>query len=204
MNIPSPLIPVLQQALDKALELNPDVQPIVSELDQKVIQLHIRGIELSVYLIVIDDKVEVSGYFDSEADATVSGTPFALGRMATSTDGLFKGDVEIYGDIAAGRAVKRLFSSIDIDWEDQIATVIGGTAAHQLSRIGRELSSFFGGAANSFSQNTSEYLIEESRLVVSRLELDHFLNRVDSLRADADRLEARIALLEKQTTGESG
>lgn len=97
MKIPSHLIPVLQQALNATLGLDPGVQEILLELDQKVVQIQIRGLDITVFLIVVDGMVEVSGFFDGEVDSTVSGTPFALGRLAHDTHGMFKGDVEIQG-----------------------------------------------------------------------------------------------------------
>jgi ubiquinone biosynthesis protein UbiJ len=47
----------------------------------------------------------------------------------------------------------------------------------------------------------SEYLQEESRDLVSKPELEEFLVEVDQLRETADRVEARIARLERRLDG---
>ena len=47
-------------------------------------------------------------------------------------------------------------------------------------------------------QNVAEYLQEEGRDVPSRTEAEEFLQGVDKLRDDVDRLEARLKLLEKR------
>jgi len=44
-------------------------------------------------------------------------------------------------------------------------------------------------------RNVSEYLQEESRDVPSRYEVERFTRRVNALRDDTDRLEARIRRL---------
>jgi ubiquinone biosynthesis protein UbiJ len=45
-------------------------------------------------------------------------------------------------------------------------------------------------------RNTAEYFAHESRDLVPRAEADVFLNGVDRVREDMDRLEARFAALE--------
>ncbi len=44
-------------------------------------------------------------------------------------------------------------------------------------------------------QNVGEYLRIESEIVPNRVEIDGFMNDVDDLRSDVDRLEQRIARL---------
>jgi len=46
--------------------------------------------------------------------------------------------------------------------------------------------------------NTSEYLQEEARYLPTKYEINHFLNNVDTLRNDTERLTQRIARLEKK------
>ena len=49
---------------------------------------------------------------------------------------------------------------------------------------------------NTAARNVHEYLAHERRDLVPRTEATHFLEGVDRLREDADRLEARVRLLE--------
>ena len=53
----------------------------------------------------------------------------------------------------------------------------------------------------SVSDNLSEYLTEESRLLPHHFEVEDFLDDVDQLRDAVDRLEARIALLALRKAG---
>ena len=204
MNIPPPVVSGIQKAIDLALQLNPQNQDLLTELDQKIIQLHIRGLELDIFLIVVDGQVEVAGQFDGEADTVISGSPFALAGLSKDLQGMFRGDVGISGDMTVGKNVKRLLTELEIDWEDQLAQFVGGTAAHQLGRIHRELFGFASRTVTNFQQNTSEYLTEESQLLITSTELQRFLNEVDEIRADTDRLFARLNLLEKRKSGERG
>ena len=51
------------------------------------------------------------------------------------------------------------------------------------------------------AENVAEYLQEESRDLVSRPEVEEFLAKVDELRETADRVEARLARLERRLEG---
>ena len=53
-------------------------------------------------------------------------------------------------------------------------------------------------------RNTAEYFAHESRDLVPRAEADVFLNGVDRLREDMDRLEARFAALEASLAPKAG
>ena len=56
-------------------------------------------------------------------------------------------------------------------------------------------------ARRTAGENVAEYLQEESRDLVSKPELDEFLQGVDALRETADRVEARLARLEQRSKG---
>ena len=50
-------------------------------------------------------------------------------------------------------------------------------------------------------ENIAEYLQEESRDLVNKIELGEFLRGVDELRETADRVEARLGRLEQRVKG---
>jgi ubiquinone biosynthesis protein UbiJ len=51
-------------------------------------------------------------------------------------------------------------------------------------------------AADTLEQNLTEYLLEESRLLPKRAQVEKFLAAVDTLRADSDRLVQRVQRLQ--------
>ena len=75
---------------------------------------------------------------------------------------------------------------------------MGDVAAHQIGNVARTAFGFARRARDTLLQNVAEYLQEEGRDVPSRTEAEEFLQGVDRLRDDVDRLEARLKLLEKR------
>jgi ubiquinone biosynthesis protein UbiJ len=135
---------------------------------------------------------------DAPADATVSGTPFALlallrgdaqGRLASA-------GASIRGDAETAKAFEQLLRHARPDLEEELARVLGDGPAHHVARLARGVFDWGRQAADSLARNVGEYLQEEGREVPARAELAHFLDGVDRVREDVDRAEARLAILE--------
>ncbi|MGB5200150.1 MAG: sterol-binding protein, partial [Sedimenticolaceae bacterium] len=94
-----------------------------------------------------------------------------------------------------------VLADLDIDWEEQLSRFTGDIAAHEIGRGVRAASREGARMRRSSEQILSEYLTEEARLLPHRFEVEDFIADVDTLRDDAERLAARIALLEKRRRG---
>jgi ubiquinone biosynthesis protein UbiJ len=93
---------------------------------------------------------------------------------------------------------------LDIDWEEQLAKLAGDTLAHRIGHQARATGRWASRSGEVLTRDLREYLIEEGRLVPSAAEMKGFLDGVDTLRDDVDRLEARIARLHRHTSGGQG
>jgi ubiquinone biosynthesis protein UbiJ len=126
----------------------------------------------------------------------VLATPIALGRLARGAKAV-NGEIDIQGDMELGRAFQGLLRSIDVDWEEQLSRITGDVVAHQFGRSLRRSLAWGQKAADTLVMNISEYLQQESRDLPPRPVVEQFMGAVDTLRADTDRLEARIGRLQR-------
>ena len=114
---------------------------------------------------------------------------------------LFGGEADaaaMHTGLSLAQRFQGLLQLAQPDFEEELARVIGDVAAHQVANVARGFLDWGRKAADSFSQNVAEYLQEEGRDVPTRVELEEFLESVDHLRSDADRLEARLSRLESR------
>ena len=102
---------------------------------------------------------------------------------------LLKGDVSIEGNTQLGREFKKMLASLDIDWEELASRMLGDAPAHHLFKTLRSIHGWGRKSVESVMQDTSEYLQEESRDVVSAAELEKFYQQVDELRDAVARIE---------------
>ncbi len=111
--------------------------------------------------------------------------------------------MEIRGDTDTGQAFQDILSEVDLDWEEPLSRLTGDVIAHQAGKLVHEGRQFIRQACGTLEQDLSEYLQEEARLLPARIEVHYFLDEVDRLRSDTDRLTARVARLLKITQADT-
>ncbi len=124
-------------------------------------------------------------------------TLLRLGLGADYQDMLNADALKIEGDAQFVNQLRNIFMQVDIDWEEVSSKYIGDTVAYQLGSFARRFKSYKKRSVENFRLDVSEYIQEESRLAPTKTEIEHFLNDVDSLDADIERLEARMRRLDE-------
>lgn len=195
------LTSVIETALNQYLALDEDVGAFLTPLAGKVIAVTIEPFNETLYFCPTESKIQLLESYQGEADTTISGSLTALGLMglnASSMKSVFNGEVRIDGDTETGRRFQRLFEQLDIDLEEKLSHVTGDILAHKIGNLFRSGRDWSKQSLETFRLNLEEFLQEETRDVPAKAEADSFFRQVDELRADFDRLEARIDRLQKQ------
>ena len=192
----------LEKVINQALRLDPETLKRIAALEGKVIALEIQGVGIEFYLVPNAQGLRVQSVFEGDPDVCIRGGPFSLARMGLSDHpaSLFGKGVEMEGDTHLGRQVQQILDGLDIDWEEQVSRLTGDVVAHQLGNVVRGFAQWGINAVETLGRDVAEYLQEESRDLVVKAELTPFLDQVDTLRSDVDRLAQRIARLGSQGT----
>jgi len=190
----------LESLLNRNIAASSAARASCRRLNGKVMALHVEGMPLSIYFKSNGEQMSLDTQHEGAADATLSGTPLSLLRMAGPAPeaALRTGSVHIHGDAEIAQTFSELLKQARPDLEEELSRVIGDVAAHQVGNVARSALDFARRAADTLAQNVSEYLQEEGRDAPSRTEADEFIAGVDKLRDDVDRLEARLSLLERK------
>ncbi|WP_303906811.1 ubiquinone biosynthesis accessory factor UbiJ [Thiohalomonas denitrificans] len=198
--IPMAALAGLEQAMNAIIALDPDTQRRLSRLEGRVVAIELRGTGLSLFAVPGKAGLRLMGHHD-KPDATLRGSPLALLRMGVGgdTQGLFAGDVQIEGDVEIGQRFKHILDAMEIDWEEHLSSLTGDIIAHQVGNVFRSLASWRQTASDTLVRDTGEYIQEELQMLPGRGEVDHFMDEVDTLRTDVDRLEARIRRLQGES-----
>ena len=193
----STLAAALETALELYLKQDPEALRRCAVLEGKVIALDITGVGLSLYFMPGANGILVAGHYEGETDTRLRGSPFGFAKLMLGSreDTLFEGSVEIQGDTEAGQEFQNILSAVDWDWEEQLSQVTGDVIAHQTGSLARKATQFINNSSSTLQQDVSEYLQEEVRLLPGRIEVGYFLEEVDQVRADVDRLSARVERL---------
>lgn len=195
----STLAATLETALDALLSQDPASAARCKALAGKCIAVTLTGTGVTLYFLPDSQGIQVLSEYEGDVDTRLTGSPLGFARLGldNSEDALFQGAVQLEGDTGAGQQFQDILTGVDIDWEEQLSHVTGDVIAHQAGRLARHAAAYFKDAANSAADNSSEYLQEEAQLLPARVEIDYFLDDVDTLRSDLDRLSERVARLQR-------
>ncbi len=198
---PNPLLArlgrLLEAALNRALALDEPTRERLGALEGRRIGIELRGANLALALSVREGRLRVGPHWDAPADLNMRASPgsllaFAL-RRSDST--LPPGKVDISGDAELARSVEKLLRDFQPDVEEAFAQTFGDVLGVPIARGLRQAFTFVHESAQALTQDTAEFLREESRDLIAPAEMEQFLDDVDALRERSDRLDAKVQQL---------
>ena len=195
-----PLFQPIESLLNRNVAGSTRARELVGRLEGRSLEVRATPTPLAIRFRVSDGRVSVSGGGEGEPDAVIEGTPLSLATLAgpQPEDRLRRGEVRISGDAETAQSFQKLFKVARPDFEEELSRLVGDPVAHHVANAARSVLDFGRRAAETFARNMGEYLTEESRDLPARPEVEDWITQVDRLREDADRLEARLALLERR------
>jgi len=199
----TPPVGLLGRFIDAALELDPETRHALAELSGSVIDLDVTGVG-GLRLHLDGERVRVGPREELvDAHVTIRGAPLSLARFAFVEDReklVLSGEVSLHGDIALATRLQRIVARMDPDFEEALAQYMGDIPAHQFSRRLRGLGGWMRTAGTALLADVSEYLRYEAAATPAAEDVERFSNAVDAARDDIERLEARVARLERRPT----
>ena len=192
------MINAMETALNHYLALDEDAGLFLKPLAGKVIAIKVLPFNWTFFICPTQEKIQLLESYWEQPDTTLTGSMSTLGMMGLSSKpmrSIFSGEVTIEGDMNVGRKFQELFDKLDIDLEEKVSHYTGDIIAHKLGRLMRLKQLWGQNSVETFKLNVTEYIQEESRDLPSQPEIDIFYRNVDNLRADYDRLQAKIERL---------
>jgi len=200
-SIPTPLLLALEQTVNHLIALDPEGAQRLQSLQGRVICIELKGFGTRIYIIPAAKNLRIFGAYDTEPDCIIRGSAVALARMGLANhkeDSLFSGQVQVDGDTGLSQEFGDFIAGLDIDWEEQLSRLTGDPIAHQVGSSVRNAGRWGHRSFDILAEDLKDYLQEEGRVLPTRYELNAFLNDVDTLRDDTERLTARIKRLSNQ------
>ena len=200
------LLAPLQSVLNRNIAASSVARAACKRLTAKTLAVHLTSTPdntlLSLFFTSDGERMSIATKSDATAAAALSGTPLAyLSMIGTQPETAMRsGSIRIEGDAEVAQAFRDLLKAAEPDVEEELSRLIGDVGAHQIGKLARGAFGFGKRVADTLAQNVAEYLQEESRDVVTRIEADEFIEAVDRLRDAVDRSEARLMLLERSVS----
>jgi len=193
------LLDLLELASNKTLEYDPNTRARLEKLQGKTMTLRIKPIDKSFSLTPYREGLEFSAATSENADVVLTATISAIVKI--SRDGmdnaeLEPGELEMSGDPIVGQRFAQVISELDINWQELLTEQFGESPAHIISFAAGHAKGFVSESRDKVKEVFSDLITEDLGVTVRQQEVDSFLDNVDTLRADTDRLLARIKRLQ--------
>lgn len=197
------LLKPLEMALNHALRFDMESHEQLLRFAKRSIRIDITNLNIAVIARFTDDQILLEMAEEHVADLMIKADSFALLKLLQQPDSLFSNQIQILGDVQFAKQLQDWQQHFDFDWEQQLARLTGDTLAYPLAQSLRRGFDWLKYNRSEFEQSVAEYLREESHYLPDKSQTTRFMQNVDLLRADTDRLEARIKrlqnIIEKKT-----
>ncbi|MDR2214692.1 MAG: SCP2 sterol-binding domain-containing protein [Nevskiaceae bacterium] len=188
----------LQAMLNDKIAGSPRARELLRELEGHSLDIHARHTPWRVQLTAAPNRLLLNRHPATPGIATISGTPLSLLALTRENPQqvIRRGDVTIGGDGAIAARFQELLELLRPDLEEPLSRLIGDVPAYGLGSLLRRVGGYVSATSQTAARNVGEYFTHERRELVTRAEAREFLDGVDQLREQVDRLNARIALME--------
>ncbi|MEM9531199.1 MAG: SCP2 sterol-binding domain-containing protein [Pseudomonadota bacterium] len=187
----------LNSLLARIVALDPEARKRLRGLEGRSVAVTLEGPDVSFHLTCEDRSLTAAPGLPEQIGARLTATPGAFLALAASGGAGAVGKVSVEGDAETARRYQQFFAELRPDWEEALSKLFGDVVGFQVAQLLRRGASWLKSTGQAMSTTGSEYLREESRQLVTRPEMEQFLDAVDDLRDDVARLEARFGKRER-------
>ncbi len=188
----------VELALNVILSQDPEIKGKLRQIDKLSIALQIKNINHTIIVKIENHKLLLNSSSDTKADLTVTANAIELAKLAYYPDNLFSKDIEIYGDVQFAKKLRDILYELDLDLEALIANLTGDILAYPIVHGFCQINNWMKSIHTSLEKNMAEYLREEAELLPDKLLTNNYLTNIDKIRADLERLEARVNRLKRR------
>ncbi|MEX2132420.1 MAG: SCP2 sterol-binding domain-containing protein [Pseudohongiellaceae bacterium] len=194
-----------ESILNRCLEADQHSQRLLAAYEGKILEIESRMPTLTLYVVFLANGVRLCSVNEEKVDGKVSAKASELLKILldkpTETPLTARG-LEVSGDSFFVQEIYRIFSDMEINWQELFSLVLGHAATGQLESSIRRLGQWSRHVVSAVRNSVDEYIHEEARVSPSATEVESFALRLDAMRLQLDRLEARKRQLENRLAGD--
>jgi ubiquinone biosynthesis protein UbiJ len=185
---------------DSLIHLDNEAFRRLESHENKVILIQITGLK-PLYFRVKSQGFELLDVSENNVADTI-----IAGSLSDFMNAFFSkkhksGAIHIKGDLNFAKSFYDTWHHLDLDWEGFLASHIGDNAAVILSQGFKECRSWFQESYQHREQDITAFLQDETAMLPTPIEVEHFFTDIDQLRLDVERCEAKIQRLRQTLDG---
>lgn len=185
----------IETALNKLLTLDATSDARMASLKGKTVGVEIAELHQPLFFNFNDQNIEVLGQYEGDVAVQIALNFSTL--MILKNDGdisaLIKSDqLVINGDIKVLQSFADLLTKLDIDWEEHLSAYTGDVTAFKVGQGFKKLNQRVIHQVKKTKTHANDYLIEEARMILGKLEFVHFSDQIDELEQRTQKLSHQV------------
>jgi len=182
---------VIQHLLAQNTWSAPLLQPFASQ------SVQLNFVLAKASLVILENGSLAIAGETGTPDATITIPPSLLLRLMAQDESA-KLQIRVDGDTYLATALAKVLAQVRWDYEDDLSRLVGDVPANKIGEFTRQSISTVKDTAVNLAEMLSEYWQEEKPMLAKKRHVEQFNAEVDTLRADVERLEKRLAKLAKK------
>lgn len=195
----SMLLAGIEPLINQALRLDPAASALLAPLVGKTLAISLTDVKLECSVVFSEESITLISAFEPTADTTLTAPLLSLIRFARDPDLSLKPlNIRISGDIQTLKPLLQLLQEVEPDWEEALAARIGDSAASQLGYWSRQVMQWSAISRKRVTDQAKYFLDQGNHRYMTHAELSEFFDEIDDLNIDSERLELKVARLERK------
>ena len=184
--------PLLTRVLNHLVTQNQWARGALLPFSGKTVRFNMPPAQAS--LTVLEDGGLAMAGETLYADASIQLSPSLALRLLAKDENAMS-QVRIEGDTDLAKALAKVLQNIKWDYEEDLSKIVGDISANKANAFVKSSADEAKKQAINFVEMTAEYWQEENPLIAKKRHVEAFVQNVDALRDDVERLEKRLAKL---------
>ena len=185
--------PLLTRLLKHLVDQNGWAKTELLPFAGRVVQFNI--LPANAAIIVLEDGGLALAGEAIKAEAVVRMTPSTALRVLAGDEAAHR-LIDIEGDVELGTALAQILRGLSWEYEEDLSRIIGDAPAHELAALGRNIATGIRRQSWNLAEMLSEYWQEEQPMLAKKRHVQGFIDNVDMVRDDVERLAKHIEKLE--------
>ncbi len=191
------LLTMSQNVVNYALSLDPHTQNALIELQNRCIALHVLSLEKTIYLHIDVQHIFLSVRAPKAVDVTITASGKSLWHLSQKT-ATPNQEVQMQGNMHVAQKLSHILHGFQPDWEEALTHTLGDVAGHALAQTMRHAHEYVKQTAAYILKQGAAYVVDEDPMVAAKPSIEQFINEVDKVRTQCDRLLVRMRLCEQR------
>lgn len=185
---------IVETAINKLIQDEPQVQPLIARLKGQAIHIHLNELNKDL-IFIFSHRIDVLAKYEGKVDCYLGLDIAALAdlRDQNNITRLIKEDkVTLDGELKSAQQFSMLLAELKPDIAEQLSKYTGDIVAHTVTREAKRAASWLKKCSKRNSNQLTEVLTEEWEIAPPALEIAHFCDQVSELDLQLLQLEKRL------------